>query len=60
MNAFSRLSEIIFSYEAGAKKYYVIILYTVIIVLKLFYLLKILDNYDVNKEDINVLCSLSI
>ena len=33
MNAFSRLGEIIFFYEASAKKYYVINLYTVIIVL---------------------------
>ena len=33
MNAFSWLREIIFSYEPGAKKYYIIILYTIIMIL---------------------------
>ena len=33
INAISRLSETIFSYEADAKMYYVIVLYTVIIIL---------------------------
>ena len=33
MNASSRLSEISFTYEAGGKMHYVIILYSVIIIL---------------------------